>query len=179
MQPLPQLMARCRGRGVKLTPQRLAIFEYLSRHPGHPTAEEVYRAVLARYPTLSFATVYKTLELLAEMGAEVVHPVAVRRARRGRMLLVVRALEDEAPQTVVRPSSRDDGGVLMLAVDQKERMARISLVGPASMTPEVLPLPAHGEGAFDEGGLRVVWAEVPVASAAVAAQRVHAAIMDL
>ncbi len=68
MQPLPELMARCRGRGVKLTPQRLAIFEYLARHPGHPTAEEVYRDVLARYPTLSFATVYNTLELLAEMG---------------------------------------------------------------------------------------------------------------
>jgi Fur family peroxide stress response transcriptional regulator len=61
-------MARCRGRGVKLTPQRLAIFEYLARHPGHPTAEEVYRDVLERYPTLSFATVYNTLELLAEMG---------------------------------------------------------------------------------------------------------------
>jgi Fur family peroxide stress response transcriptional regulator len=68
MQPLPQLMARCRGRGVKLTPQRLAIFECLARHPGHPTAEEVYRDVLARHPTLSFATVYNTLELLAEMG---------------------------------------------------------------------------------------------------------------
>ena len=68
MQPLPQLMARCRARGVKLTPQRLAIFEYLARHPRHPTAEEIYRDVLARYPTLSFATVYKTLELLAEMG---------------------------------------------------------------------------------------------------------------
>ncbi|MGI8998126.1 MAG: aspartate kinase [Candidatus Limnocylindria bacterium] len=119
----------------------------------------------------------RQLELLAEMGAEVVHPVAVRRARRGKLRLVVRALEDEAPQTVVRPSSPEDGGVLMLAVDRKERVARISLVGPASMTPEVLPLPAHGEGSFDEGGLRVVWAEVPVASAGVAAQRVHAAIM--
>ena len=117
------------------------------------------------------------LELLAEMGAEVVHPVAVRRARRGRMNLVVRALEDDAPRTVVRPSSREDDGVLMLAVDRKERVARISLVGPASMTPEVLPLPAHGEGAFDEGGLRVVWAEVPVGSAASAAQAVHASFM--
>ena len=38
-------------------------------------------------------------------------------------------------------------GVLMLAVDRKERIARISLVGPAPMTPELLPLPAHGEGA--------------------------------
>jgi Fur family transcriptional regulator, peroxide stress response regulator len=68
MEPLPQLAARCRGRGVKLTPQRLAIFEYLARHPDHPTAEDVYRDVLERYPTLSFATVYNTLELLAEMG---------------------------------------------------------------------------------------------------------------
>jgi aspartate kinase len=117
------------------------------------------------------------LELLAEMGAEVVHPVAVRRARRGRLHLVVRALDDDAPQTVVRPLSSDDDGVLMLAVDRKERMARISLVGPAALTPEVLPLPAHGEGSFDEGGLRVVWAEVPLASAASAAQAVHASFM--
>ncbi|HEX7226023.1 MAG TPA: hypothetical protein VF367_10635, partial [Candidatus Limnocylindria bacterium] len=117
------------------------------------------------------------LELLAEMGAEVVHPVAVRRARRGRLHLVVRALDDDAPQTVVRPSARDDDGVLMLAVDRKERVARVSLVGPAALTPEVLPLPAHGEGSFDEGGMRVVWAEVPVASAESAAQAVHASFM--
>jgi aspartate kinase len=117
------------------------------------------------------------LELLAEMGAEVVHPVAVRRARRGKMTLVVRALDDDAPQTVVRPQRLDDDGALMIAVDRKERMARISLVGPAELTPEVLPLPAHGEGAFDEGGMRVVWAEVPIASAASAAQAVHAAFM--
>ncbi|MGH2456891.1 MAG: aspartate kinase, partial [Candidatus Limnocylindria bacterium] len=58
----------------------------------------------------------RQLELLAEQGAEVVHPVAVRRARRGRLELVVRALDDDAPRTVVRASSRDDG-VLMLAVD--------------------------------------------------------------
>ena len=117
------------------------------------------------------------LELLAEMGSEVVHPVAVRRARRGRLHLVVRALDDDAPQTVVRPTSRDDEGVLMIAVDRKERIARISLVGPAALTPEVLPLPAHGEGSFDEGGMRVVWAEVPIASAASAAQAIHAMFM--
>ena len=123
------------------------------------------------------------LELMAELGAEIVHPVAVRRARRGRMRLVVRGLEDEGPSTQVRPGTRrrraDPGppGVLMLAVDRKERMARISLVGPAAMMPELLPLPAHGEGSFDEGGLRVVWAEVPVAAAAPAARAVHAALM--
>lgn len=117
------------------------------------------------------------LELLAVLGAEVVHPVAIRRARRGRLHLVVRAMDDGAPQTVVQPSSADEEGVLMLAVDRKERVARISLIGPARMMPEVLPLPAHGEGAFDEGGLRVVWAEVPLAATESAARAVHATFM--
>ena len=118
------------------------------------------------------------LELLAELGAEIVHPVAVRRARRGRMQLVVRALDDDAPATLVRPSAAGaEDGVLMLAVDRKERVARISLVGPAALMPEILPLPAHGEGSFDAGPMRVVWAEVPLASAAQAARAVHAAFM--
>ena len=119
------------------------------------------------------------LELLAELGAEVVHPVAVRRARRGRLQLLVRALDGAAPKTLVRPvlPRQAEAGVLMLAVDRKERVARLSLVGPAALMPEILPLPASGEGSFDEGGLRVVWAEVPVRSAAAAAQAVHASLM--
>ena len=121
------------------------------------------------------------LELLAELGAEVVHPVAVRRARRGRLRLVVRALDDDAPQTVVRPAlgrgGEDVPGALMLAVDRKERMARISLVGPAVLVPDLLPLPASGEGSFDAGPMRVVWAEVPLEQAAAAAQAVHATFM--
>jgi aspartate kinase len=121
------------------------------------------------------------LELLAEQGAEVVHPVAVRRARRGRMPLVVRTLDASAPQTVVRavrPRGAERRGVLMLAVDRKERIARVSVVGPASMVPELLPVPAHGAGSFDEGGMRVVWAEVPLEQAARAAQAIHAAVMS-
>ena len=121
------------------------------------------------------------LELLAEQGAEVVHPVAVRRARRGRMPLLIRALEANAPQTLVRAARRrgEAGqGRLMLAVDRKERIARVSVVGPASMVPELLPVPAHGAGSFDEGGMRVVWAEVPVEQAARAAQAIHAAVMS-
>lgn len=130
-------------------------------------------------PTARFLEVVDAiqLELLADLGAEIVHPVAVRRARRGRMQLVVRALDDDAPSTVVRPGGGAGDGVLMLAVDRKERVARISLVGPAALMPEILPLPAHGEGSFDEGPMRVVWAEVPLASASQAAQAVHAAFM--
>jgi aspartate kinase len=121
------------------------------------------------------------LELLAEQGAEVVHPVAVRRARRGRLPLVVRALDADAPQTLVRalrPRGAEAQGVLMLAVDRKERIARVSVVGPAPMVPELLPVPAHGAGSFDEGGMRVVWAEVPVEQAGRVAQRIHAALMS-
>ena len=120
------------------------------------------------------------LELLAELGSEVVHPVAVRRARRGKLRLVVRALDANQPMTEVQPNlSRTGGdpGPMMLAVDRKERIARISLVGPAERMPEILPLPASAEGSFDEGGLRVVWSEVPIGQAAVAAQGVHAALM--
>jgi aspartate kinase len=120
------------------------------------------------------------LELLAELGAEVVHPVAVRRARRGHLRLMVRAVEDGQPMTEVRPNlwrQAGDPGPLMLAVDQKERIAQISLVGPAQRMPELLPLPALGEGSFDEGGMRVVWSEVPLAQARPAAQAVHAALM--
>jgi aspartate kinase len=118
------------------------------------------------------------LELLGELGSEVVHPVAVRRARRGRMRLVVRSLDGGAPMTEVVPRlAKGEVEPMILAVDRKERIARISLVGPATRMPELLPLPAHGEGSFDEGGLRVVWAEVPVGQAAQAAQAVHAGLM--
>jgi aspartate kinase len=133
-------------------------------------------------PTARFLPVVDAvqLELLATLGAEIVHPVAVRRARRGRTPLVVRALDSSQPQTVVRPGNGRDGdaGVLMLAIDRKERIARLSLVGPARLMPEVLPLPASGEGSFLEGGMRVVWAEVPLASADAAARAVHATFMS-
>ncbi len=38
----------------------------------HPTAQEVFEEVGGRFPTMSLATVYKTLGLLEEMGEVVV-----------------------------------------------------------------------------------------------------------
>ncbi|OYT70193.1 MAG: transcriptional repressor [Chloracidobacterium sp. CP2_5A] len=55
-----------RARGLKLTPQRLAIVEYLQACSGHPTAEDVWKAVNAKFPMASRATVYNTLNWLRE-----------------------------------------------------------------------------------------------------------------
>ncbi len=61
-------MDKYRRIGLKLTPQRLAIFQYLEGNTGHPSAEMIYGAVKKKYPMMSFATVYKTIEALKKSG---------------------------------------------------------------------------------------------------------------
>ena len=53
---------------IKLTPQRLAIMECLEGNTCHPSAAEIYSVVSEKYPTMSFATVYNTLQTLREKG---------------------------------------------------------------------------------------------------------------
>jgi Fur family peroxide stress response transcriptional regulator len=57
-------MERYKNLNLKLTPQRLAIINYLSGNRSHPSADEIYSAVSKRFPTMSLATVYNTLEAL-------------------------------------------------------------------------------------------------------------------
>lgn len=57
-----------RHRGLKITPQRVAIFHVLHANPSHPSAEAVYEAVAVDLPSISLRTVYQTLNDLAEMG---------------------------------------------------------------------------------------------------------------
>ncbi|KPJ98997.1 MAG: Fur family transcriptional regulator [Nitrospira bacterium SG8_35_4] len=61
-------MEEFRSMGIKLTPQRLAILEFLKGNKNHPSAEEIYREVKQKYPMMSFATVYNTLEALKKKG---------------------------------------------------------------------------------------------------------------
>jgi len=61
-------MQKYRDIGLKLTPQRLAILDYLQGNKEHPSAEEVYRAVHKKFPTMSLATVYSTLSALKQRG---------------------------------------------------------------------------------------------------------------
>ena len=57
-----------RAAGLKLTPQRLAIVRELVHDPTHPTAQELYERLLPAMPSMSFATVYNTLDALASRG---------------------------------------------------------------------------------------------------------------
>ncbi len=52
--------------GLKATPQRMAILEYLSGNKTHPAAEDVYVTLLGRYPGLSRTTVYNVMTKLVE-----------------------------------------------------------------------------------------------------------------
>ncbi len=62
-------MEKYRDIGLKLTPQRLAILQYLEGNKEHPSAEDIYRAVHRKYPTMSLATVYSTLSALKDRGS--------------------------------------------------------------------------------------------------------------
>jgi Fur family peroxide stress response transcriptional regulator len=57
-------MKKYKEFGLKLTPQRLAILEYLKDNRDHPSAADIYAAVSEKFPTMSFATVYNTLKAL-------------------------------------------------------------------------------------------------------------------
>lgn len=55
--------------GIKPSVQRIAVMNYLLLHRTHPTADEIYHALLSELPTLSRTTVYNTLRVLVEQGA--------------------------------------------------------------------------------------------------------------
>ena len=57
-----------RGKGYRLTPQRMMVVEALHGADRHVSAEEIYAQVKAKYPYANISTVYRTLELLKELG---------------------------------------------------------------------------------------------------------------
>jgi Fur family peroxide stress response transcriptional regulator len=54
--------------GYRMTPQRAAILEVLEGNREHLSAEDVHRRARERYPSISLATVYNTLELFLRQG---------------------------------------------------------------------------------------------------------------
>ena len=56
-----------RSKGYKATPQRIAICRIALNSRAHPSAQKVYDEVKKIHPTVSLATVYKTLEILRDL----------------------------------------------------------------------------------------------------------------
>lgn len=62
-----QLIAALKQRDFRLTPQRIELVRLIAVSKGHPSASQLYTTIKRRFPTISHATVYKTLALLKEM----------------------------------------------------------------------------------------------------------------
>jgi len=60
---------KCRTAGLKVTPQRLAVYKVLIETKEHPSAEMAFRRVRKLLPNISLDTVNRTLSILSEIGA--------------------------------------------------------------------------------------------------------------
>ena len=63
--------ALCKEHGLKLTHQRLIIYNELASTTDHPSAEAIHKRVQTRIPTISLDTVYRTLSTFEQLGAAV------------------------------------------------------------------------------------------------------------
>lgn len=61
--------ALCREKGLKVTPQRTAIYRELVNTDEHPSAEMLHEKVRRTFPSISLDTVNRTLLTLSEIGA--------------------------------------------------------------------------------------------------------------
>ncbi len=68
MKSVQEVLETLRAKGMKITPQRIAILEILEDNTSHPSAEQIYQELNQRYPSISFTTVYNTLETLCKIG---------------------------------------------------------------------------------------------------------------
>lgn len=63
-----EIITRMKERGLRITPQRYAVYaNLLSRHD-HPTVEEILREINQELPIASKASVYSALTILREVG---------------------------------------------------------------------------------------------------------------
>jgi Fur family peroxide stress response transcriptional regulator len=62
------LLAKLRESEYRMTPQRVELIRLIVTSEGHPSASQLYVQIKKQFPTMSLATVYKTLDLLKELG---------------------------------------------------------------------------------------------------------------
>jgi Fur family peroxide stress response transcriptional regulator len=62
-----RVITRLREKGLKVTPQRIAILNHLDGNTDHPSVEDIHREVSRAFRTISLATVYNTLDTLVQL----------------------------------------------------------------------------------------------------------------
>ena len=63
-----EIISAFRSKGFKATSQRIAICRNVLNSREHPSAQKIYEDVKKIHPTVSLATVYKTLAVLRELN---------------------------------------------------------------------------------------------------------------
>ncbi len=103
-----QLIRELRGRGLRVTSQRIVIHRALCSEAQHMTAEQILEKVSGVLPGVSLPTVYATLELLEDLGL-------VRRFGTGNGAVLFDSRVEPHAHTVCRRCGATadlDGGVL-------------------------------------------------------------------
>jgi len=63
-----KIIQKLKRKGFRLTPQRFAVVKILANNEEHLSAQEIYERVKKDIPFTSFATIYRTVALLRDMG---------------------------------------------------------------------------------------------------------------
>jgi len=63
--PAKEIRNKLSTKGLKITPQRIAILEAIEKLNNHPTAENIIEYIRKSHPNIATATVYKVLDALA------------------------------------------------------------------------------------------------------------------
>jgi len=68
MKSVEKLTSALRQRGYKITPQRCAVLGVIALSREHLTPSAIYDKVHEEYPGIGLVTIYRTLEILTELG---------------------------------------------------------------------------------------------------------------
>ena len=67
-QRVSEFIIKSKELGIKVTPQRIAIYKELAGTDQHPSTETIYNKIRKYYPNISLTTVYRTLETFEKLG---------------------------------------------------------------------------------------------------------------
>lgn len=70
-----EIAALLKEKGIRATPQRIAVYQYLDEHRVHAQADTIYETVVEQYPSFSRTTIYNSIRALEEAG--LIRPVII------------------------------------------------------------------------------------------------------